>query len=453
MKVTVAVVSVAAALLLWGQPAANPFVVSPYLQLGNAQSGEMRLLWHTADASGAWSVEWQTAAGAWKKTAAPVSRRVAVGSIEPHRVWTASLTGLPASSAFNYRVQLAGREVFRAEARTMPGAGAPRRIAVTGDIAAGTDGQREIAVRLLEAKPDYVVVPGDIVYSRGLISEYREKFFPVYNADRADPKVGAPLLRSLLWIGVVGNHDVGTPLDLEGRPEAGAYFHYWDQPLNGPATAGPPIKGEGPVVNQFKAAAGPRFPRMQHFSFDDGLVHWTMIDSNSYVDLNDPALRAWIQDDLKRARNAAWRFVALHHPPFNSSQAHFSDQRTRYLATLFEEGKVDIVFAGHVHNYQRTHPLLFKAREAAPPFQSGKSYKVEGEYRMGEGPLYIVTGAGGARLYDPSQTDEPNTWQPYTVKFFSKLHSFSIVEVEKTSVTLKQIDQNGAELDRVQLKR
>jgi hypothetical protein len=231
-----------------------------------------------------------------------------------------------------------------------------------------------------------------------------------------------------------------------------AYFHYWNQPLNGPVTAGPSVKGDA-ALQQFRTVAGPRFPRMQHFSFDDGLVHWTMIDSNSYVDLNDPALRTWIQEDLKKARGAAWRFVALHHPPFNSSQAHFGDQRTRYLAPLFEEGKVDLVFSGHVHNYQRTHPLHFRAREAAPEFEVGRSYKVEGEYRMGEGPVYIVTGAGGARLYDTHQGDEPDSWQPYTVKFFSKLHSISIVEVDRTSVTLKQIDQNGAEADRFQLKR
>ena len=36
------------------------------------------------------------------------------------------------------------------------------------------------------------VVTGDIVYSRGRISEYATRFFPVYNADDASPGRGAP---------------------------------------------------------------------------------------------------------------------------------------------------------------------------------------------------------------------------------------------------------------------
>jgi hypothetical protein len=39
------------------------------------------------------------------------------------------------------------------------------------------------------------VVPGDIVYEDGRIRGYRQHYFPVYNADRSDPALGAPLLR------------------------------------------------------------------------------------------------------------------------------------------------------------------------------------------------------------------------------------------------------------------
>ena len=39
------------------------------------------------------------------------------------------------------------------------------------------------------------MIPGDIVYTRGRVSEYRENFWPVYNAEDASPSVGAPLLR------------------------------------------------------------------------------------------------------------------------------------------------------------------------------------------------------------------------------------------------------------------
>ena len=100
---------------------------------------------------------------------------------------------------------------------------------------------------------------------------------------------------------------------------------------------------------------------MANFSFDYGNAHWTVLDSNPYVDWTDPELRAWVERDLAAAKDATWRFVAFHHPPFNSSRAHFGDQRMRVLVDLFEAGRVDVVWSGHVHNYQRTFPLTFAA--------------------------------------------------------------------------------------------
>jgi hypothetical protein len=39
---------------------------------------------------------------------------------------------------------------------------------------------------------------------------------------------------------------------------------------------------------------------------------------------------------------------------FNSSRTHFEEQQMRLMSEIFERNKVDIVFTGHVHNYQRT---------------------------------------------------------------------------------------------------
>ena len=66
-------------------------------------------------------------------------------------------------------------------------AGREQRFAVFGDCAQGTAEQRAVAYRAYRAGPDYVVIPGDIVYFQGRIDEYRQRYFPVYNADRAGP--------------------------------------------------------------------------------------------------------------------------------------------------------------------------------------------------------------------------------------------------------------------------
>ena len=101
--------------------------------------------------------------------------------------------------------------------------------------------------------------------------------------------------------------------------------------MNGPLTvAGAPNTPtlSGPEASQkaFLTSAGDAYPRLANFSFDYGDAHWTVLDSNSYVNWNDPALREWVRKDLEKAKNATWRFVGFHHPGFNSSEKHFEQQ-------------------------------------------------------------------------------------------------------------------------------
>ena len=113
------------------------------------------------------------------------------------------------------------------------------------------------------------MIPGDIVYEYGLISEYREKFWPVYNADEPSES-GAPLLRSTLFVAAPGNHDTDTR-DLDKYPDALAYYLFWDQPLNGPIG-----QEGGPFVPLLKASdvepAGVRRGRRRGVSADDELL-------------------------------------------------------------------------------------------------------------------------------------------------------------------------------------
>lgn len=444
------------------------FLVKPYLQLGDAAvAGEqMAVLWQTGDTEAAWTVEAKpaTAPGGWK-TAAPASaRRIAVSGIAPHRVWSATVTGLSAGQAFDYRVLKGGTPVFAARARARKSAeSASHRFVVFGDCAAGTRGQREIAFQTYQQKPDFVFLTGDIVYSHGRASEYREKYFPIYNADAASPKAGAPLLRSTLFLAAPGNHDIGYR-NLDRYPDGLAYFLYWSQPLNGPlATVGadstPAVSGSAARQKAFVSAAGSAYPRMANFSFDYGSAHWTVLDANSYVDWSDPTLRAWLEKDLAGAKNAVWRFVAFHQPGFNSSRSHFTYQKMRAIADLLEKGGVDIVFSGHVHNYQRTYPLRFavKSAEGGPPGKG--SGGVSGDWTLDKtfdgktntrpvGVLYIITGAGGASRYNPEQQDNPSSWQPFTHKYIADTYSLTVVDVDGKTLTVKQITGDGKERDR-----
>jgi 3',5'-cyclic AMP phosphodiesterase CpdA len=444
-------------------PPDSPFFAEPYVQLGDnpklLRREQVRIVWHAADQDAVWSAQFRAkGATAWQAVKATLLRRVTAAGIPPHRVYAADFRGLTPGFEYHYRVLLAGKPVFESVAHARKPAGTPIRFVVFGDCGQNTSGQKGVAYHAWQAKPDFVAITGDIVYGKGLISEYRKKYFPIYNSATAAPDSGAPLIRSTLFVSSPGNHDIGGS-DLGATPDGLAYFLYWSQPLNGPLSSpsepgAPPAKGPAAALQPFLDSAGKQFPRMASYSFDYGNSHWTVLDSNKYAEWTSPALRDWLKKDLAAAQSSQWRFVIFHHPGFNSSKAHFKDQWMRLLAPVFEQGKVDIVFAGHVHNYQRSHPLHF-VPEKPDEWRS----EVDGKWTIDKtydgsshtkpaGVLYLVTGAGGAGLYNPEQENKPESWQEFTTRFVSNVHSFTLADADGSKLTVRQVDETGKEVDR-----
>ena len=451
---------------------AGPFVVKPYIQLGDPEDPRkldgLDVVWHAEDVDADWKVEYQTAADQpWRSADAPRNRRIAVVDQPPHRVYRGVLRGLAPGGVCSYRVLRGGEVVFASTLKAPKSKDQPHRFVVFGDCGAGTPAEKAVALQVHRANPDYVMIPGDIVYSRGRVSEYRDKFWPVYNADVPSRDVGSPLLRSTPFVAAAGNHDIANR-DLGKNPDGLAYFFYWDQPRNGPALrhGGPNVPPlTGPEANQqaFRESAGDAYPGAGNFSFDYGDAHWTVLDTNAYVNWSSPELRGWLERDLAAAQDADWRFVSFHQPPFNSSKAHFADQLTRVLAEVFEAGKVDIVFSGHVHNYQRTYPLRFKLSDVAggrtkPGELLGGTFVLDRAFdgrtvTRPQGVVYLVTGAGGANLYDPAQQDDPGSWQEFTCKFVSQVHSVTVADVAGRTLTVRQVSADGDELDRFEMTK
>ena len=214
----------------------------------------------------------------------------------------------------------------------------------------------------------------------------------------------------------------------------------------------------------FQAAAGDAYLKMANYSFDYGNAHWTVIDSNPYVDFTDKGLQEWVANDLASAKNATWKFVMYHHPGFNSAREHFEQQHTRLLSPIFEKGGVDVVFNGHVHNYQRSFPLTFVPDKKGVLLVANMGAKmprgrvVNGSWKLDKafngktntkpnGIIYLVTGAGGQTLYNPEKHNDPDSWQKFTDKFFSNVHSLTVADVDGKTMTVKQLDVNGKELD------
>jgi 3',5'-cyclic AMP phosphodiesterase CpdA len=477
------------ALLLSGTiPSGTPFLEKPYLQLGDSPKlsapESLVLLWHTDNTPAEWTVEVRASKDSkWRAMEKPSSQTVvapagppvvagqngakmdAPGSpaIEPHLVYRAHMTGLIPGLDFRYRVLKSGKPVFESTARARKSTAQAHRFVLFGDCGQGTPAENAVAYQVSLVKPDFIFIPGDIVYSSGRISEYRTKFFPSYNADEASPGAGAPLLRSIPFIAAPGNHDTDLR-NYQRFPDALAYFLYWDQPLNGPVAPAGALKSSHALTGNedaqpvFLDGARPRYPRMANFSFDYGNAHWVVLDANTYMDWRNPWLQEWLAKDLAAARSATWRFVAFHQPGFNSSHQHFAEQQMRPLSPIFEAGNVDVVFSGHVHNYQRSFPLTFAPKPQPDGSLSGPKGEVAGDWKLDQtfgdgaaaaprGVIYIVSGAGGAALYNPEQQTDPSSWQPFTSKFFSQQNSFSVVDIDGKTLRLRQISDTGKELD------
>ncbi len=465
-----------ALLLSQTAPSDGPFLEKPYLQLGNAPKlsdpESLMLMWHAPPDAANWEVEVRTSKdSSWRAMDKPAFSTVNAPGIPEHLVYRARMMGLVPGQEFQYRVLKSGAPVFDSIARARRSAAQPFRLALFGDCAQGSPASKAIAYQASLAKPDFVFITGDIVYSAGRISDYRRNFFPVYNADVPSASQGAPLLRSIPFLAAPGNHDMALT-NFARFGDALAYFLYWDQPLNGfvpsPSShaAVHRLDGNQEAQPAFLAAASPRYPLMENFSFDYGNSHWTVIDSNPYLDWTNTELRDWVAKDLAGARSATWRFVAFHHPGFNSSKEHFTDQWMRSLSPVFEAGNVDIVFQGHVHNYQRTYPLTFRPIAQASGAMVGPRGEVAGEWKLDHafqdgaggataphGIIYITDGAGGAELYGVEQQSNPAGWQPFTFKFISEEHSLSVIDIDGRTFRLRQISDRGQEVDSFRIEK
>lgn len=394
--------------------------------------------------------------------------------------YAAALTGLDLSKRYFYRLRGNGQTIAEGYFTTRKKRGESLRFVAFGDNAYGDPGQRAVAYHAYQAHPDFIMNTGDNVYESGLDSEYAQYFFPIYNADKADPAVGAPLLRSMPFYTVLANHDVHhkdaahmPAADFDEARDLLAYYTAMHLPLNGPlpAPSPTPTLGDPKIVGDFQQCAGSRFPTMANYSFDYGDAHFLCLDSNVYIDPTSSALQSWIESDLK-ATDALWKFVVYHHPAFNAGAKHYKEQQMRVLSPLFEAHGVDFCLHGHEHTYQRTMPFRFRPTDlskAAPSHTDDR--RIPGTFTVDtvfdgqkktrpDGIIYITTGAGGKELYDPGFDNAPEKWRhpddnnvAYVARFFSEQHSLTVFDLQASSLTLTQIDETGKEVDRVQISK
>ena len=136
----------------------SDFLAKPYLQIGKTPSPQsLQLLWHAAVSNDTWLAEYKNSDETeWKRSAAQTFSTVAAGSIAPFKVYSTSFTSLRPGTIFQYRVSKNGKVVFSSAAKSLKSPEQSYRIAISGDMGAGTGTAKKIAYGVYKADPDYI---------------------------------------------------------------------------------------------------------------------------------------------------------------------------------------------------------------------------------------------------------------------------------------------------------
>ena len=153
--------------------------------------------------------------------------------------------------------------------------------------------------------------------------------------------------------------------------------------------------------------------RERFYSFDWGPIHFVAIDTTQ----RDSKQVEWLAEDLRK-NQLPWTIVFGHHPPYTNSLRGPQMWIRKAFAKVLTDNNVDLVVTGHEHQYER--------------------------FRIG-GVNYVVSGGGGGRL----------------TKFFGKqqsleqatVHHYLAFEVTATKLTMKVIDINGEQIEKLELSK
>lgn len=142
----------------------------------------------------------------------------------------------------------------------------------------------------------------------------------------------------------------------------------------------------------------------QYYSFNYQNVHvLTMATELSYS--KGSSQYNFVVDDLQKASidpNIKWVIVNYHRVMYTSpngcsaSSCKGSSSLRDTYHPLFDKYGVDLVFQGHVHNYQRTFPLKYNPNSHSNPTKTSTSTS---SYTDPQGEIFATVGTGGINFH------------------------------------------------------
>lgn len=338
--------------------AGSDFEILPYVQ--NVAKTSATIFWKPAgDVAGRVEYGLTTSYGTLAEGHIEYSAKDGKTQSNQENIVSAQLVDLQPDTVYRYRVRLSSSVSGDREFRTAsPNDQTPFTFLVYGD----SRSDPQVHARIASAagalcQPAFVLATGDAVASGSVRqSDWLEQFF-----EPADS-----LLRKSWFVVTRGNHDEKSRL---------LSLHF-------------EAPGGGPVRD--------------YYSFDWGPVHVTTINTNKDFQPGSEQYQ-FLEQDLAHSSRPFKVFFG-HHPVYSSGLHGSTKKMQTYLQPLFEKNGVQVVFAGHDHDYERT---------------------------IVNGITYIVSGGGGAPLH--GQNDSRRNPEG---SVFIKKHNFVQVDFAPDTLTL-----------------
>jgi Icc-related predicted phosphoesterase len=295
----------------------------------------------------------------------PAMKRTPAESVDG--LWVAVLEDLPPDRRIEYRVRtrsgITGPFQFRAHVSR----GKPFRFAAFGDTRTGHQVHRLLVEAIDREQVDFVINSGDLVEFGG-VDEQWDNFF----------RIEAPLIAHKILFPVVGNHD-DSPRALFQR-----FF-----------------------LSRLWAES------RRYYAQDWGDVRVVVLDSQ--IEMRSGSLQyAFAEAALKEGAKAGQLLImSLHYPPFSSGEHGSYLEVREVVQDLARRFGVEVVLAGHDHDYERTKII--------------------------EGTTYIVAASAGATIRRITPAD-------FSLVLRTEPH-FVIFDVERGGLLGRAINLSGNTFD------
>ena len=233
-----------------------------------------------------------------------------------------------------------------------------------------------------------------------------------------DPAVHKKIIEAIVKENPVAVFSLGDQVDDGESREQWKIFNETISPLRAIAKYYPALgnheKNSALYYENFGFADNERW-----YTVEENAIRFIILDSNAPLTVDSEQYH-WLKSILaKNESGADFIAVLFHHPLFTTSASHTEDEKLwrKTALPLFKRYRVDIVFSGHCHNYERS---------------------------FYDGTYYIVSGGGGSRLYGKGRESA------YSQVFAKKYH-YCRLENNGGRLVMSVFDIGGALIDRIEI--